>query len=60
MMPAAEPNMAAIQMIVSRIAGLSERCINSFIVLRETSVWYHSAEASPVSIALRVLSPTRL
>jgi len=30
------------------------------IALRGTSVWYHSAEARPVSIAARVLSPTRL
>jgi hypothetical protein len=59
-MPAAEPRISTIQITVSRIAGPSERCINSFIVLRATSVWYHSAEASPVSIARRVLSPTRL
>ena len=42
---------SAIQRIVSRIAGPSLRCISSFITLRGTSVWYHSAAASPASIA---------
>ncbi len=42
---------------VSRIAGPSERCISSFIVLRGISVWYHSADASPVSTAHSVLAP---
>ena len=39
--------IAANQMIVSRMAGASERCISSFICLRGMSVLYHWAAASP-------------
>jgi hypothetical protein len=42
---------------VSRSAGPSRRAINSFITLRGTSVWYHSAAASPVSTARREEGP---
>jgi hypothetical protein len=44
---------------VSRIAGASLRCIRSFITLRGTSLWYHSAAASPVSTARRPSGPKR-
>ena len=60
MAPAPDARSAPSQISVSRIAGWSERCISAFIRWRGTSEWYHSAEARPVSIAQRVLSPVRL
>ena len=46
--------------MVSRIAGPSLRVIISFITLRGISVWYHSAEASPISTARFDDGPVRL
>ena len=48
------------QMMVSRMAGPSLRVISSFITLRGTSVWYHSAEARPISRARFDEGPVRL
>ncbi len=43
---------------LSRSGGPSERCISSFIFARGTSVWYHSAAASPRSTARCDSGPT--
>jgi hypothetical protein len=59
MPPAANRMCSAIQRIVSRVAGASLRCMRSFITLRGTSVWYHSAAASPASMACLADGPVR-
>ncbi len=42
---------------VSRSAGPSLRRISSFIRLRATSGWYHSAATSPIRSASSALGP---